>query len=96
MKNPCNKERRVYKGEQPYAKWIDPRTGWQYELLKSWQSDNDKPYARWFMRVNDDMGDTYVSELHSTMRHANYTGQLEFDTTVWPDLESFMTWSRPR
>lgn len=33
------------------------------EVLKSWQGNDAKPYARWFVAVNGDMGDSYVSEI---------------------------------
>jgi len=39
-------------------------------VLKSWQGDNAKPYARWFCDVSSpftgggsDLGDTYVSDV---------------------------------
>lgn len=42
---------------------------WQWHVLKKWQADDSKPYARWFCKVYTDMtpegemGDVYVSEI---------------------------------
>lgn len=43
---------------------------WEWRVLKKWQIDDDKPYARWFCAVKTpftapgyDMGDTYVSDI---------------------------------
>lgn len=67
MANPLGKSRKV---EAPYLTVEDPRTGFIYKVLKAWQSDPDKPYARWFCAVSSpytyggyDMGDTYVSDV---------------------------------
>ncbi len=67
MKNLCNKERKV--GETPYEVWKLPDGSWTWEVLKKWQADDDKPYARWFCNVitpfvpDGEMGDVYVSEI---------------------------------
>jgi hypothetical protein len=44
--------------------------GWTWKVLKSWQNDDNKPYARWFVAVRSpmtygsfDMGDTYVRDI---------------------------------
>jgi hypothetical protein len=64
---------------------------WTYEVLKSWQNDEAKPYARWLCRVvtpmtgpSGDMGDTYVRDvvLHAWLtevdgRPATRAEQLE-------------------
>jgi len=89
MKNPASKTRKT---DNPYASWTDLRTGWQYKLLKSWQADNGKQYSRWFVWVNGygvDMGDEYVDNMLRGMPSAGLT----FDTTVWPDLKSFVQWA---
>ena len=42
---------------------------WTWYVLKKWQADDDKPYARWFCDVvtpyvpNGEMGDVYVSSI---------------------------------
>jgi hypothetical protein len=43
---------------------------WEWHVLKKWQIDDNKPYARWFCIVKSpytfpgyDMGDTYVSDI---------------------------------
>lgn len=80
----------------PYAQWIDPVTGWEYKLLKSWQGNNNKPYARWHVGVRSeytfgdfDMGDEYVDGLLQGMPSAGLT----FDNTIWSDLREFVQWA---
>ena len=64
MKNECLKTRPK---DQPYEVW---QAGtWTWYVLKKWQADDDKPYARWFCNVvtpicpDGEMGDVYVSEI---------------------------------
>jgi hypothetical protein len=44
---------------------------WKWYVLKKWQADDNKPYARWFCLVESpfvpegEMGDVYVSEIKS-------------------------------
>jgi hypothetical protein len=88
MKNVAGKTRPA---SNPYAEWTDLRSGWEYKLLKSWQGDNSKPYARWFVDVKGfghDMGDEYVSNINPTSRGTGLT----FDTTVWPTYDDFFRW----
>lgn len=47
-------------------------------VLKGYQGDDAKPYARWFVRVGPDLGDTYVADI---VRH-------EVLTYIDPDLEA--------
>lgn len=56
--------------ENPYLVFQDARAGWTWKVLKAWQNDNAKPYARWFTAVSSphtwggyDMGDTYVADV---------------------------------
>jgi hypothetical protein len=49
--------------------------GWKWEVLRKYQKDDDKPYARWLCRVYSpftmggyDTGDVYVSEIKSQAR----------------------------
>lgn len=88
--NPANKERTH---ENPYATWTDPRTGWKYSLLKSWQAANKGAYARWMMNVvgyANDTGDVYVHEmLHGIVQASD----LQVDTTIWPDNQAFIAWA---
>lgn len=68
--------------EKPHAIY---RAGdWEWRVLKAWQVDDSKPYARWFCAVKSpmtygsyDMGDTYVADVvryaslvHETPRFA--------------------------
>lgn len=65
MKNPCAKMRPP---ENPYEIWKN-NSGWEWHVLKKWQIDDNKPYARWFCLVKSpfvpegEMGDVYVSEI---------------------------------
>ena len=66
MKNLCSK---TVKRENAYEVWRSFDGNWTWYILKKWQADDDKPYARWFCDVtspftpNGEMGDTYVSEV---------------------------------
>lgn len=67
MKNECAKTRKV---DDPYEIWVSPTLGWEWRVLKKWQADDDKEYARWFCAVKSPMtygsweyGDTYVSDI---------------------------------
>jgi hypothetical protein len=83
MKNLAGKVRKI---DNPYATWIDPSCGWEFRLLKSWQGDNSKEYARWFMWVCGDyseMGDEYVKGLRSSLLRAERAGTLKVDESIW-------------
>ncbi len=67
MKNLCNKER---KKEDPYEIWTSFDGSWSWRVLKKWQADDNKPYARWFCAVKSpytfdgyDIGDVYVKDI---------------------------------
>ena len=66
-KNPSAKMRTV---DNPYEIWKSPDGTWEWRVLKKWQIDDDKPYARWFCAVKSpmtfgrfDMGDVYVKDI---------------------------------
>lgn len=40
------------------------------KVLKAWQADHAKPYGRWFVAVNGDIGDTYTADI---LRHETLT-----------------------
>lgn len=70
-KNLCLKER---KATDPYEVWANDY-GWTWKVLKKWQADDNKPYARWFCAVSspmtygdDEYGDVYVSEIKKNAR----------------------------
>lgn len=93
MKNRAAKTRTL---DNPYAHWHDLLTGTEYWLLKSWQANNSKDYARWFVAAKSDatfgsvdMGDEYCVNLQRSLNHAI---GLEFDTSIWPDLITFTDW----
>ena len=66
MKNLCGKTRDLNK---PYEIWSNAQ-GWEWRVLKKYQADDNKPYARWFCAVKSpftygeyEYGDVYVSEI---------------------------------
>lgn len=72
MKNECNKER---KKENPYEIWVSANGEWTWRVLKKWQIDDNKEYARWFCAVKSpntfgsyDIGDVYVKEIKEVAR----------------------------
>ena len=68
MKNPCAK---TVKRADAYEVWQTPDGSWTWYVLKKWQVEDDKEYARWFCDVvtpympNGELGDVYVSEIKS-------------------------------
>jgi hypothetical protein len=95
MKNVASKTR---KSDNPYATWTDPKTGWKYRLLKSWQADNSKEYSRWFVLVEGwgtDMGDEYCSNMRPGLNRAMSSGNenFDFDRTVWSTGGEFAAWA---
>lgn len=69
-KNEYLKERDV---ENPYEVWRSADGSWTWKVLKKWQIDDDKPYARWFCAVSspyvqDELGDVYVKDIKSYAR----------------------------
>jgi hypothetical protein len=65
VKNECAKTRPV---NDPYEIW-ESGGGWVWKVLKKWQVDDAKPYARWFCFVTSpfcpegEYGDTYVTDI---------------------------------
>lgn len=64
-KNLCFK---IRPADKPYEVWA--AGGWTWYVLKKWQADDDKPFARWFCRVvtpwsgpAGDFGDVYVVDV---------------------------------
>jgi hypothetical protein len=55
------------KEDNPYEIW--EYGDWKWKVLKKWQKDDNKPYARWFCKVyspfvpDGEMGDVYVHEI---------------------------------
>ena len=68
MKNECNKERPLNNPYHIYRSHLLP--DWEWRVLRKWQADNNKPFARWFCAVKSPMtygeweyGDVYVQEI---------------------------------
>lgn len=65
MKNECLK--RVNESN-PYEVWKN-HSGWEWRVLKKYQADDNKPFARWFCWVcspfcpDGEFGDVYVKEI---------------------------------
>jgi hypothetical protein len=70
IKNLCAKTRTK---DNPYEVWEGNynagMSGWRWLVLKKWQVDDSKPYARWFCFVTSpfcpdgEYGDTYVTDI---------------------------------
>ena len=66
QKNLCGK---TVKRENAYEVWRSHDGTWTWYVLKKWQADDDKEYARWFCDVvtpicpDGEMGDVYVKEI---------------------------------
>ncbi len=83
MKNLMGKSRKI--GERPYMVFEIPLQDggvWRIEVLKSWQADGSKQYARAFCRVitpmtgsSGDLGDTYVEDIYGEV--------VDFDPDVF-------------
>ena len=64
MKNLCSK---TVTRDKAYEVW--QAGSWTWYVLKKWQADDNKPYARWFCDVvtpicpDGEMGDVYVEEI---------------------------------
>ena len=62
--NLCSKTRPA---SNPYETWV--AGGWKWLVLKKWQADDAKPYARWFCMVyspivpDGEMGDCYAKDI---------------------------------
>lgn len=71
MKNLCAKTRKT---SEPYEVWQSLDGSWTWNVLKKWQGDDDKPYARWFCNVvtpicpDGELGDVYVSDIKRDFR----------------------------
>jgi hypothetical protein len=75
MKNLCAKTRPE---TDPYETWVSHDGSWTWLVLKKWQADDAKPFARWFCKVvtpmtgpSGDLGDVYVSEITSNARRVS-------------------------
>lgn len=79
---PCNKERPI---DRPYEIWQTPDGSWTWKVLKKWQKDDDKPFARWLCAVSspmtygmDDIGDVYVADIKTYA----YLVETDYDEEV--------------
>ena len=80
-KNPMGK---TVKKEAPYKVFVAP--GWEWRVLKSYQLDDSKQYARWFTAVRSnltygmwELGDSYVAKVVRNGREVT----LEEAERIW-------------
>lgn len=66
--NPYTKTRPA---DRPYEVWMSRDGSWKWFVLKKWQTDDSKPYARWYCLVKSpympdgEYGDVYVAGIKS-------------------------------
>jgi hypothetical protein len=79
VKNLFSKERPV---ENPYEVWKTADGSWEWRILKKWQTDDNKPYARWLCAVKSpmtyggfDIGDVYVKSIKSSAMKIEENGK---------------------
>lgn len=71
LKNLCAKTRPT---DNPYEVWQSHDGTWTWNVLKKWQANDDKPYARWFCNVvtpimpYGELGDCYVKDIKRQAR----------------------------
>jgi hypothetical protein len=72
VKKMKNLAAKTVKPEDAYEYWLTTALAagpWVTAVLKKWQADDDKPYARWFVKAytpfvpEGEMGDNYVTEV---------------------------------
>lgn len=72
VRNLCAKTRPV---DNPYEIWQSHDGAWTWKVLKKWQVDDNKPFARWFCAVSSpftygghELGDCYVKDIKAHAR----------------------------
>lgn len=80
-KNPFLKTRTV---DNPYEIWKSNDGSWTWRVLKKWQIDDNKPYARYFCAVkspftygNWEYGDVYVKDIKQNAKRVSPTDYPE-------------------
>ena len=79
MRNPYAKTRPI---DDPYEIWRTPDGSWEWWVLKKWQKDDFKPFARWFCAVFSpitreqcaggyELGDVYAKDVMAHARPMN-------------------------
>lgn len=69
MKNECGKTVKQPYKDNAYEVWSTRDGSWTWYVLKKYQADDDKQYARWFTLVDSpftpdgELGDTYVADV---------------------------------
>lgn len=76
-----NRMLKEVKDGAPYAVF-QSLDGWTWNVLKVWQADSTKPYARWLCKVvtpmspTGDWGDVYVSDIVQNARLTDWNHDL--------------------
>lgn len=72
VRNLCAKTRPE---SDPYEVWQNPDGTWTWKVLKKYQVNDDKPFARWFCAVtspftfgSSELGDCYVRDVKAGNR----------------------------
>ena len=79
MKNLMGKSR---KEDDPYLVFEGGPFG-PTKVLKAWQTDHTKPFGRWFVAVNGDLGDSYTADI------------LKYETLTFVDEKMFASADDP-
>lgn len=64
-----NPHKKTVSRENAHEVWQTPDGQWTWYVLKKWQNDDNKPFARWFCDVvtpivpDGEKGDVYVKEI---------------------------------
>jgi hypothetical protein len=83
MKNLMGKGR-MKMNDRPYIELVGVGNGWRYHVLKTYQADGQKPYARAMCEVwgfAQEVGDVYIDDL----RRLDLVG---FDETVFESADA--------
>lgn len=64
--------------DNPYEIWKSPDGNFETRILKKWQQDDNKPYARWYTATKSpatfgswEYGDMYVKDIKQSMKKVN-------------------------
>lgn len=72
--NPRNLYAKMRSANDPYEIWETPDHSWRWYVLKKYQTDDNKLYARWFVKAfspytpSGELGDSYASEIMQSAR----------------------------
>jgi hypothetical protein len=92
--NPFAKARKV---DNPYEVWGTPDKSWECRVLKKYQIDDNKPYARWFVATKSpftfgswEYGDQYVTEIKQNFVRLSAKGKRKTEYIVMNDTDGIV------